>query len=159
MNFRRYLLFVLIPAFCWQCKENEALDPVGNSEYCYRLLEVHNQPELDQLMENVTAYSEKGNTSCLHLSLVGGNVYMLDVVKLMNISLIDGGSLIMESNDGVAEINCTASYYDVDELREVVRPISGLALVLLDGLLFDRCPVPLMIEETSNVTIRNCVFQ
>ena len=84
---------------------------------------------------------------------------MLDVVKLMNISLIDGGSLIMESNDGVAEINCTASYYDVDELREVVRPISGLALVLLDGLLFDRCPVPLMIEETSNVTIRNCVFQ
>ena len=59
----------------------------------------------------------------------------------------------------MAESNCTASQSDLEELREVVQPISRASLVLMDGLVFTGCPVPIMIEEASSVVIQNCVFQ
>ena len=120
---------------------------------------VSTQPQLDQFMENMTAYNDRRNTSCLHLSLAGDSNYMLDIVKLMSISLTNGGSLILESKGGPAEIYCTASQSDVNELKEVVQPISRASLVLMDGLVITGCPVPIMIEEASNVAIQNCVFQ
>ena len=120
---------------------------------------VTTQLQLDQFMENVTAYNDRRNTSYLHLSLAGDNNYVLDIVKLMNISLTNGGSIILESKGGPAEIDCTASPSDVKELKEVVPPISRASLVLMDGLVITGCPVPLMIEKSSNITIQNCVFQ
>ena len=87
-------------------------------------------------MENVTAYNDRRNTSYLHLSLAGDNSYTLDIVKLMNISLTNGGSLILESKGGSVEIDCTASQSDLKELEEVVQPISRASLVLMDGLVY-----------------------
>ena len=120
---------------------------------------VATQLQLDQFMENMTTYNNRRNTSCLHLSLVGDNCYVLDIVKLMNIGLTDGAVLAMEGTGGIVEIHCTASQSDLEELREVVRPISRASLVIMNGLVITGCPVPLMIEEASNVTIQNCVFQ
>ena len=110
-------------------------------------------------MENVTAYNDRRNMSFLYLSLAGDNNYVLDIIKLMNISLSNDSSLILESKGGSAKIDCIASQSDVKKLKEVVQPISRASLVLMDGLVITGCPVPLMIEEASNVTIQNCVFQ
>ena len=120
---------------------------------------VATQSQLDQFIENVTAYNGDRNTSYLRLSLASENAFVLDIVRLMNISLIDGGSLIIESNGGAVEIDCTASHSDLEELKEVLQPISRASLVLMDGLVMTGCPVPTMIEEASNVTIQNCIFQ
>ena len=63
------------------------------------------QLELAQFIENVTAYTDRKNTTnCVYLSLAGENNYKLDIVKLMQISI--NGSLIMESIDGSANVNC-----------------------------------------------------
>ena len=118
---------------------------------------VTTQSQLNQFMENVTAYNE--DTYIIHLSLAGENHFTLDIVKLMNVSLIDGGILVMEGKGGTVEIICIASHSDLKELKEVVQPISRASLVLMDGLVFTGCPVPIMIEEASNVTIQNCVFR
>ena len=120
------------------------------------------QLHLTQYIENVTMYSNHWNTTnCLCLSLGGGTNYELDIVKLMKIS--GSGSLVLESKDGSAEINCTVDQqlymYDPEELYQTVQPLSRASLVLLDGLTFTGCPVPILIEEAANVVIQNCVFQ
>ena len=48
---------------------------------------VTTQSQLDQFMENVTAYNDKISMSFLYLSLAGENSYVLDIVKLINISV------------------------------------------------------------------------
>ena len=110
---------------------------------------VTNQSQLDQFMNNVQ------NLTDAHLTLTGDNSYVLDIVKLMKIYK-DSGQLIMESKGGPAEIICTASESDLEKLREVE---SRASVVLMDGLVFTGCPVPIMIEEVDNVTIQNCVFR
>ena len=163
MNFRNIL--VVLMSMLWLGTDGDSTDGSGfvvlPEEPCLEWnIVVASQSQLDQVIENVTSYSDRGTNTCyFHLSLAGGNSYVLDIVKLMNISLTDGGSLIMESKGGVAEINCTASQSDLQELREVVQPISRASLVLMDGLVFTGCPVPIMIEEASSVVIQNCVFQ
>ena len=159
----RTLLFVLI-SMLWHWRINASEDGSGindkrNEDPMIWNVSVANQSQLDQFMKNVTAYNDRKNTSCLHLSLAGDNSYMLDIVKLMNISLTNDSSLILESKGGPAEIDCTASQSDVNKLKEVVQPISHASLVLMDGLVITGCPVPIMIEEAANVTIQNCVFQ
>ena len=161
------LLFVLV-SLLWHWRiiasedgsgiNDELITPISEDPMVWNV-SVSTQPQLDQFMENMTAYNNRRNTSCLHLSLAGDNNYMLDIVKLMNISLTNGGSLILESKGAPAEIYCTASQSDVKKLKEVVQPISRASLVLMDGLVITGCPVPLMIEEASNVTIQNCIFQ
>jgi len=119
---------------------------------------VVSQLELNQFIENVATHGEKRNTTnCLYLSLAGGNNYELDIVELMKISI--NGSLIMESKGGPAEINCMSRLSDLEKLRQTLQPLSHALLVLLDGLIFNGCPVPILIEEASNVIIQNCVFQ
>ena len=160
------LLFVLMSVLWhWGIDASEDGSGMNNEMITSELgpiiwnVSVTTQSQLDQFMENVTAYNDRRNTSCLHLSLAGDNNYMLDIVKLMNISLTNDSSLILESKGRPAEIDCTASQSDVKELKEVVQPISRASLVLLDGLVITGCPVPLMIEKSSNITIQNCVFQ
>ena len=162
----RNLLFVLISVLWhWRIDASEDGSGMNNEMITSELgpiiwnVSVTTQSQLDQFMENVTAYNDRRNTSCLHLSLAGDNSYMLDIVKLMNISLTNDSSLILESKGGPAEIDCTASQSDMKELKEVVQPISRASLVLLDGLVITGCPVPLMIEKSFNITIQNCVFQ
>ena len=118
-----------------------------------------NQLQLTQFIDNVTMYTDHWNTTnCLYLSLTGGTNYELDIVKLMKISV--NGSLVMESEGGSADMNCTIDpQYDLEELSQTLQPLSRASLVLLDGLIFTGCPVPILIEEASNVAIQNCVFQ
>ena len=141
----------------WRIDASE--DGSGISDEMIWNISVTNQSQLDQFMENVTAYNDRRNTSYLHLTLAGNNSYIVDIVKLMNISLTNDGKLIVESKGGLAEIDCRASQSDLKELRNIVQPISRASLVLMDGLVITRCPVPIMIEEVCNVTIQNCVFR
>ena len=59
----------------------------------------------------------------------------------------------------LAEINCKTGFSDLEMLSKTVQPLSRASLVLLDGLVFIGCPVPILIEEASNVIVQNCVFQ
>ena len=120
---------------------------------------IMNQLDLTRFIENVTTYTDRWNaTNCVHLSLAGGRQYELDIVKLMKIAI--NGSLIMEKNGSLlAEINCSTAISDLKELSKAIKPLSRASLVLLHGLVFTGCPVPILIEETSNVVIKNCVFQ
>ena len=159
------LLFVLL-SLLWYWRINASEDGSGINDEIITSedpiiwnVSVSTQSQLDQFMENVTAHNDRRNTSYLHLSLAGENSYTLDIVKLMNISLTTDGSLILESKGRLADIDCTSSHSDLKELKEVVQAISRASLVLMDGLVFTGCPVPIMIEEAYNVTIQNCVFK
>ena len=120
---------------------------------------ISSQLEMNRFIANVTAYSNKrGTMDCLYLSLAGGTNYEIDIVKLLNIN-ITNGNLIVKSKGGSVEINCTAHSSDLENLTQILRPLSRASLVLLDGLVFTGCPVPILIEEAFNVSIQNCVFQ
>ena len=121
---------------------------------------VVSQSDLDQFIQNVSAYNYSDQkkavtTKCLYLSLTAGD-YELDIIKLMKIST--NGSLVItgKSEGGSVGINCKA-----DGLvgMEDLQPLSRALLVLLDGLIFTGCPVPILIEEAFTVVIQNCVFQ
>ena len=114
---------------------------------------ITNQSQLDQFMNNVTD-AHLG----AHLTLTGDSSYVLDIVKLMKIYR-NSSQLVVDSKGGPVEINCTASESDPEKLGEVLQPISNVSLVLMDGIIFTGCPVPIMIENVDNVTIQNCVFQ
>ena len=114
------------------------------------------QLDLNQFMENMTVCGDQKKaviTNCLYMSLVAGE-YELDIIALMKLSI--NGSLVIKSEGGSVGINCTA-----DNLvgMEDLQPLSRALLVLLDGLIFTGCPVPILIEEASKVVIQNCVFQ
>ena len=115
---------------------------------------ISTQLELNRFMENApTTHSDKRSSSCYHILLGGESNYIVDIVSLMKIGT--NGSLIVMSESGLAEISCTAN----KEPPQVVMSLSRASLVLLDGLIFTGCPVPILIEEASNVVIQNCVFQ
>ena len=119
---------------------------------------VATQLELSQFVENVTNYTNRCNaTNCLFLSLTVGGSYELDIINVMEVSV--NGSLVIESKDGLSEIICITASSDLEELRQTLQPLSRASLVLLDGLIFTGCPVPILIEEASKVVIQNCVFQ
>ena len=113
---------------------------------------VSNQSEIDRFMDTGPPIA-----TCVHLCLVGGNTYKVNMMKMMLWGT--DNSLIMESKNDTAKIDCTADSSDLEELRKTLHPLSRASLVLLDGLIFTGCPVPILIEEASNVFIKNCVFQ
>ena len=165
----RSSLFVLTSTLClilWPWHWRVAVASCGSGDLEELLVwnvSVSSQLELNQFIENVTTNSEKKKSTInyLHLSLAGGKKYLLDIVNLMKISV--KGSLIMKGEGGLAEISCTTdrndSRSDFKKLRQITKPLSCASLVLLDGLIFTGCPVPILIEEASNVVIQNCVFQ
>ena len=117
------------------------------------------QSELDQFVESVRM--NHNDSRCIELSLVGNNSYTLDIVDFMNVtsfSIANNGSLIMQGIGGIVDINCVSSKSDLNELLQILRPISNAQLVILDGLVFINCPVPVLIEEVSMVMVQNCVF-
>ena len=119
---------------------------------------VHGQEELNVFVSNVTSLKSKSVDRCIQLYLTGKN-YTLDIIKLMKMELGTGGGLVMVglANPRV-EINCVASVSELKELRSIFRPISNVSLVVLEGLLFTSCPVPVVLEEVSNVIVQNCEF-
>jgi len=108
------------------------------------IVQVYNQAELDDFMNNATSFTNETSNRCIQLSLTRGT-YTLDVVNMMQLKLGTGGGLIVVS--------------DLDELRNSFRSISNVALVAFDGLIYDSCPVPKVIEEVSVVVVKNCTFR
>lgn len=122
---------------------------------------IANQSELDQFVKTASDIWNYNIGRCIHLSLAGDNNYTLDIVDFMNVtssSLADNGSLVIQAVGSKVEINCMSDQTDLDKLRQILQPISNALLVLLDGLVFINCPVPVLIEEVSVVIIQNCVF-
>ena len=76
-------------------------------------------------------------------------------MNVTSFSIANNGSLIMR---GKVDINCVSSQSDLNELLQILQPISNVQLVILDGLVFINCPVPVLIEEVSVVMVQNCVF-
>ena len=118
---------------------------------------ITNQSELDQFLDNATS-SRRDNLRCIHLSLEAGNSYKLDIVKFMQLNLEHNASLTVVGEGGGVDINCTTSLSDLEELRKLNLSLSRASLVLLDGLVFTSCPVPIVIEEVLTVVINNCHF-
>ncbi|XP_065905479.1 uncharacterized protein [Dysidea avara] len=116
---------------------------------------ITNQSELNQFLNNATS---RDNIRCVHLSLAAGNSYKLDIVKFMQINLEHNASLIVVGEGGGVDINCTASLSDLEELRKLNLSLSRASLVMLDGLVFTSCPLPIVIEEVLTVVINNCHF-
>ena len=117
------------------------------------------QSELDQFVESIR--TNHNDSSCIELSLTGNNSYTLDIVDFMNVTsffIANNGSLIMQGRGGKVDINCVSSKSDLNELLRILQPISNAWLVILDGLVFISCPVPVLIEEVSTVMVQNCVF-
>ena len=150
MNLRNSLIVLVSLFYCDAA--------VGGRNYKASIwwVSVADQSQLDQFINNVTSPSNRGNTSDIHLSLAGDNTYVLDIIKLMRIN-INSSSLIIEGKDGLAKIDCTAASQPDPET--LIQPLLNASLVQMDGLVFTGCPVPIMIEEASNVIIQNCVFQ
>ena len=145
-----FLLSTLVFS-CWQ----SVYYAQGN--YCPGGLQqnISNQAEIDQLMKVLRGLN---TLSCIHLVLAGGNSYKMNIIELMTCSgSTTDHSLIMESQSGLAEVNCTAGSSDLD--GQALQPLSRASLVLLDGLIFTGCPVPMLLEEASNIIIQNCIFQ
>ena len=107
------------------------------------------------LQDAIFSNSSNTTTKCIQLSLIGDG-FDLDLLQLMRINLGTNGSL-MVVGDSVT-IDCSSNVTDLEELRDMLQPISRALLVLFDGLVFTKCPVPIVIEEVSNVMIKNCVF-
>ena len=121
---------------------------------------ITNQSELDLFV--ATARLNHDSHMCINLSLVGNSSYTLDIVDFMNVtsfSIANNGSLIMQAIGGKVEINCVSSLSDLEELLQILQPISNALLVMLNGFVFNNCPVPVLIEEVSTVMVQNCVFQ
>ena len=165
MSFITSLLVLLIPvSLCYST--NLAINSSTNVDACSDgrsagfvwNVSIVSQLDLNQFMENMTAYgdqqTEAVTTKCLYLSLTAGD-YELDIITLMKLSI--NGSLVIKSKGGSVGINCTAD--SLVGMEADLQPLSRAPLVLLDGLTFTGCPVPILIEEASNVVIQNCVFQ
>lgn len=121
---------------------------------------VSNQSELDHFVEAVKSKHNDKN-HCIYLSLAGNSSYTLDIVDFMNAtsySVGNNGNLIIQGIGGKVEINCVSNRSDLDGLLQILHPISNALLVILDGLVFINCPVPVLIEEVSQVLVQNCIF-
>ena len=138
---------------CWvyiKCADSFCADDLADWT-----VTITNQSELNQFLNNATS---RDNIRCVHLSLAAGNSYKLDIVKFMQINLEHNASLTVVGEGGGVDINCTASLSDLEELRKLNLSLSRASLVMLDGLVFTSCPLPIVIEEVLTVVINNCHF-
>ena len=119
-------------------------------------LSVHDQTELENFMEQATSFSD--TSRCIQLSIMGGFRYRLDMIKLMEVKLGTSGGMIVVGTNGPVEIDCGANVSNIQQSEGVPKPISNTSLVIFDGLMFVKCPLPIMIEEVSTVVVRNCDF-
>ena len=120
---------------------------------------INGQRELDDFVNNVTSTNDDKDR-CIQLSLTGES-YSLDIIKIMRMKLGTSGGLVIvgaASNPRVT-INCVV--VNVSDYKELINNstlVANVSLVVLDGLLFTECPVPVVLEEVSTVIVQNCVF-
>ena len=120
---------------------------------------INGQEELDNFVNNVTAFTDDDDTDkCVQLFLTR-KVYKLNMIKIMGARLGTGGGLVMVglANPRVT-INCVANISGLEELRSNLKALANVSLVVLDGLKFAGCPVPVVIEEVTTVIVQNCDF-
>ena len=154
LSFLFWWFFVLS---CDRVKANYIFECFTDDIYNWTV-SVHNQTELDNFMEQATAFTD--TSRCIQLSLIGNLRirYRLDIVKLMQIKLGISGGLIVVGTNSPVEIDCGANVSNIQQSEGVPKPISNSSLVVFDGLTFVKCPVPIMIEEASTVVVQNCDF-
>ena len=144
------------------CTKGEATNLQLYRENCsnFSTVTITDQRRLDELLEDSTIFSNNNDvdnvSKCIQLSFIG-NSFQLDLLQLMRVNLGTNGSLMIIAGNSVI-LNCIVNTTDLKELRKSLQPISRALLVLFDGLVFIRCPVPIVFEEVSNVIIQNCVF-
>ena len=123
--------------------------------------EVKNQAELDNSIDDVTAFRNSGRngTRCTQWILTE-SAYQLDLIKLLKIKLQQNDSLIIQGHNGtMVDIDCVGGPSNLEETLKAIQPLSHASLFVLDSLNFVGCPVPILVEEVSKVMIKNCVFQ
>ena len=122
--------------------------------------EIDDQAELDQFILAVETNSTKtfNEAVCVEVSLTNNDAYKMDILKLMTVNLGRNGSLIIVGVADHVVIDCMMDQYDLEELRDLLKPLTQASLVVLDGLTFTGCPVPIVVEETEMVVVQNCVF-
>ena len=133
---------------------NERFDSVVKSN-----ISINEQIELNNFVNNVTSFAGGQEDRCIQLFLTGES-YTLDMIKIMGIKLgANGGLVIIGVPDQPVEIDCAADATGLEDLKNSLKPLANVSLVVLDGLLFTECPVPVMLEEVSTVMVQNCVFK
>ena len=137
------------------CRKVSCVSPGAESQTCsVRKSVISDQTQLDLFIRNTSLYDN--STKCIQLSL-NGSSFNVDLLQLMRLNLGTNGSL--EITGDSVNIDCSINTTDHVELKDMLQPIISRALlVLLDGLVFTKCPVPILIEEVSTVIVRNCVF-
>ena len=148
-----FLIKEITPNDSLDCYNNNNVRSTSNWS-----VHANNQAELDDFMKNATSFTNETANRCIRISLTGSK-YTLDVVKMMQLKLGMRGSLIVVGVAGHVEIDCTASTSNLDKLRNIFKPISNISLVAFNGLIFNSCPVPIIIEEVSVVVVNSCVFR
>ena len=119
-------------------------------------ISINEQEELNDFVDNVTSIAAEENR-CIQLLLTGKS-YALEITKLMRIKLgTSGGLVIIGVAKSLVTINCV-DFSDLEELKKELKPLANISLVVLDGLLFTKCLVPVVLEEVSTVIVQNCVF-
>ena len=157
------LLATILCVLLMTCKTVDSSDSLNCSSERFNTTDrlnatIHRQEELDVFVENITSFSNSSVDRCVQLFLKGKS-YKLDVIKVMKIHLGPGGGLaILGVTYPRVRIDCYASVTDLEQLRNILRPLSNVSLVVLEGLTFIGCPVPLMLEEVSTVIVKNCDF-
>jgi len=145
---RMNAIYVAVFLFCWS---SIAVTSTTDSSL---FRNVSDQQELDQLLIYLSSQSSK--TPVYVEILFAGDTFRLDVVELMRVHFT---SLTMIGSGGLVYIDCVGDQSDLEVLRNNLLPLSNASLVSIDGLVFTKCPVPLLIEEASTVVIQNCVFR
>jgi len=141
---------------------NEATNHFRESRDCLGFSEnvtIADQQQWNEFIQNSSPLFSRSNSddvsNCIKLSFIGKS-FQLDLLQLMRINLGTNGSLVIMGNS--VNLNCYVNITDEEELRKSLQPISRALLIFFDGLVFTKCPVPIVIEEVTNVIIQNCVF-
>ena len=120
-------------------------------------ISITGQDELDGFIDNITSLNDDTDR-CIQIILTRSS-YDVDIIRILGTKLGTGGGFVMM---GVADtpvmIDCVADASGLEDLRNNLKPLADVSLVVLDGLLFTECPVPIVLEEVSTVMVQNCVF-
>ena len=153
-------VFCILVFSCSNVDSSDSLDCFSErfNSTVIRNVSINGQEELDNFVDNVTSFADDDTDRCIQLFLTR-KAYKLDMIKIMGVKLGTGGGLIMI---GVANplvtIDCVSTISGLQELRNNLKPLANVSLVVLSGLRFAGCPVPVVLEEVSTVMVQNCDF-
>ena len=150
-----FSMFTIISLFTTSKVNSVSTEIFGENCFNSSAVMITDQTQLDKVIQDLISSDNSNTTQCIHWSFVG-DTFQLDLVQLMRINLPINGSLTIKRNS--VNLHCTTNITDQEKLQETLEPISRTQLVVFDGLVFTKCPVPIVIEEVYCVMILNCVF-